>query len=157
MANPSVSVDARGSWGTPAAQVVRDHRYDEQPKPPAYQQGCTDRDHDGDCQWPHPVVLSGARTFGRSGRVDMVPPGGAYRSLRLSEVSGRTFIKQVEVQFGNSSWQTINVDRTLVDGQSISLDLTGNVRAVKHVIVYGGNARERAEYRHQGAFTVTAV
>jgi hypothetical protein len=78
---------------------------------------------------------------------------GQFGTLQISAAGGRTFIKQVYVQFGNGQVQVIrNLDRTLSGNESLTLDLDGGRRNISRIVVYG-NAGWR---RSAGTFAVTA-
>ncbi|HEU4732530.1 MAG TPA: hypothetical protein VFT22_31765 [Kofleriaceae bacterium] len=161
----SVTVTAQGSYAGP---VVRDHRAAEPCETPAaepayeptYEPIAQPVWNGGGHTLPpvyRPVTLASALRFGRDGRT-FIPVGsraGQFRTLEISGAGGRTFIKQVFVQFGNGQTQVIrNLDRMLTAGQSLTLDLDGGRRNISRIVVYGS---DRAGWRRAaGAFTVTA-
>jgi hypothetical protein len=148
LAAPSVTVSAtaRGSYEAP---VVRDHRIDPigwngggRKLPPVYR----------------PVTLASGVQFAATGRtsISVGSQAGSFGTLQISAASGRTFIKQVYVQFANGQTQVLrNLDRTLAGNESMTLDLDGGRRNISRIVVYGsaGNASWR---RTRGAFTVIA-
>jgi hypothetical protein len=164
VAAPSVTVSAtaRGSYETP---VVRDHRIDADRDvrvevQPAYRPSQDRDDHSG---WHgkrmppvyRPVTLASGLHFAGNGRtfISVGSQAGQFGTLQISAAGGRTFIKQVYVQFGNGQEQVIrNLDRTLSGNESLTLDLDGGRRNISRIVVYG-NASWR---RSAGAFTVTA-
>ena len=167
MASPSVTVSAtaQGSYGT---QVVRDHRTDEswnkpvvQPIAPVYYR---DGHSDGWRRQPmppvyRPVTLASDMHFARDGRTSITvgTQAGRFNTLQISGAAGRTLIKQVYVQFDNGQEQIVrDLNRVLIGNQSFTLDLDGNFRAIRRVIVYG-NGLGNGWRRPMGTFTVTAV
>ena len=134
----------------PAVQVSnppywRDHQtgWHGQPMPPAYRQ----------------VVLASDVHFGGDGRtpISVGIQVGRFNTLQITGASGRTFIQQVWVQFENGQEQVVrNIDRYLGNGQTLTLDLDGNRRAIRRIMVYGNGIGGRWQ-RAGGTFTVTAV
>ncbi|MBC7977037.1 MAG: hypothetical protein H7138_18835 [Myxococcales bacterium] len=106
-----------------------------------------------------PVVLASELSFNGQDRkfITVGAQAGSFRKLELNAAGGRTFIKQVYVQFTDGQEQVIrNLDRTLTRGGQLSVDLDGGRRAIRRIVVYGteiNNGWRRAP----GAFTVTAV
>ena len=159
MAAPSVtfSANAQASYGT---TVVRDHRIEPQrpapiaqpvnygtgwhrvPMPPVYR----------------PVTLASGMHFAGDGRTSITvgSQAGRFDTLQISAAAGRTFIQQVYVQFDNGQEQVVrNLNRTLIGNQSLTLDLDGNRRAIRRIVVYG-NASSGWR-RAGGTFTLTAA
>ncbi len=104
-----------------------------------------------------PVVLADSMRFtgGRS-FLTVGAQQGRFATLQISGATGRTFIKQVFVQFENGQTQVIrNLDRTLTPNQALTLDLDGNRRGIARIVVYGSELLHG--WRRSGAsFTVTA-
>lgn len=106
-----------------------------------------------------PVTLAAGMHFAGDGRTSVTvgSQAGVFGSLQISAAGGRTFIKQVYVQFDNGQEQVIrNLDRTLTGNETLSLDLDGNRRAIRRVVVYG-NEINSGWRRADGAFTLTAA
>ncbi len=162
MAAPSVTVSAtvHGGYGS---TIVRDHRGYESPpimrppvvvqSPPIMQPG----------RWKLPpvyrsVTLANDTAFNKDGRqfITVGAQAGTFGKIEISGAAGRTFIKQVYVQFDNGQEQAIrNVDRTLTNGECLTLDLDGNRRAIRRIVVYGQNLDNG--FRHEAnAFDVVA-
>jgi hypothetical protein len=81
---------------------------------------------------------------------------GRFGKLEIKPTSGRVMVRQVYVQFANDQVQILrNVDRTLAGNDCLTVDLDGDRRAIKRVIVYGsfGNQGWR---RTGGTFSLTA-
>ncbi len=148
-AQPSAHDPAYSPMYRPAPQPVQRGRFDGGWRGawsrPAYRQA--------------PVVLASQLSFHGQDRkfITVGAQVGAFRKLELNAAGGRTFIKQVYVQFADGQEQVIrNLDRTLSRGEQLSLDLDGGRRAIRRIVVYGteiNNGWRRAP----GAFTVTAV
>ena len=105
-----------------------------------------------------PVVLASAMHFSNDGRtfIKVGPQQVRFGTLQISAASGRTFIKQVYVEFDNGQEQVIrNLNRTLVGNQTLTLDLDGNRRNIARIVVYG-NDMFNGWRRSNGSFTVTA-
>ena len=161
MAAPSVtfSASAQGAYGT---TVVRDHRdndrtpiaqpvvqpiyregWHRQPMPPVYR----------------PVTLGSGLHFAGDGRTFITVGGqaGRFNTLQISANGGRTLINQVYVQFDNGQEQIVrSLNRTLTGSESLTLDLDGNNRAIRRIVVYG-NPLSNGWRRPSGTFTVTAA
>jgi len=104
-----------------------------------------------------PVMLASGLAFGNQGRafITVGSQAGRFGTLQLNAAGGRTFIKQVYVQFANGQEQVLrDLDRTLVGREGLTLDL-GCREAISRIVVYGG-AVPSGWRRPQGAFTVTA-
>jgi hypothetical protein len=167
MATPSVTVTAavHDSYGT----AIRDHRNDcacddNYESPPIMAPGGWSGGGawDGGRPLPpvyRPVTLASGLSFANDGRkfITVGSQAGRFATLQINAAGGRTFIKQVYVQFDNGQEQVVrNLDRTLVGNQSLTLDLDGNRRAIRRIVVYGNEATTGRRW-HQGAFTVTAA
>jgi len=82
---------------------------------------------------------------------------GRFDALQISAAGSRVFVQQVYVQFDDGSTQVIrNMDRMLIGNQSLTVDLDGNHRAVRRVIVYGKQPTSGIR-RATGRFTLTAL
>ena len=154
MAAPAVtfSGSASASYGS---TVVREHRVVD--RQPVYTQ--TERPWFWRSQVQRPVLLASGISFANQGRAFITVSDQARRfgSLQISAAGGRTFIKQVYVQFDNGQEQVIrDLNRTLVGGESVTLDLDGSRRGIRRIVVYGADSN-RGFRRNQGAFSVTAV
>jgi hypothetical protein len=164
MASPGVTVTAtaQGSYGP---TVVRDHRGDDdrntpvviQPVPqPTYH-----RWNGVDRTLPpvyRPVTLASGLHFPNDGSalINVGSQAGRFGTLQISAARGRTFIKQVYVQFDDYRSQVVrNLDRTLTGNESLTLDLDGGRRNIRRIIVYG-SATNGGWRRAAGTFTVTA-
>jgi hypothetical protein len=105
-----------------------------------------------------PVTLASGLHFAGDGRtfITVGDQAGQFNTLQISADGGPTFIQQVYVQFDNGQEQIVRaLNRTLTGNQSLTLDLDGNRRAIRRVIVYG-NPLNSGWRRAGGTFTVTA-
>jgi hypothetical protein len=105
-----------------------------------------------------PVMLASDMHFAGDGRT-FIKVGAQQRrfdTLQISAARGRTFIKQVYVEFENGQSQVIrNLDRILVGNQTLTLDLDGNRRNIARIVVYG-NDMFNGWRRSNGSFNVFA-
>jgi hypothetical protein len=88
--------------------------------------------------------------------IDVTRQQGRFATLQINAAGGRTFIRQVTVQFDDGQTQVLrNLDRTLAGNDSMTLDLDGGRRNIRRVVVVGNEINNgwRAE---RGAFTVIA-
>ena len=168
MASPGVTfsatAQAQGAYGT---TVVRDHRIDDsyrtpiaQPvvEPVHYRDGWR-----GERMPPvyRPVLLASGLRFANDGRsfLTVGSQAGRFNTLQISADGGRTFIRQVYVQFDNGQEQILrDLNRTLIGNDSLRLDLDGNHRAIRRIVVYGNPLHSgwNGWRRAAGTFTVTA-
>ena len=133
-AAPSVTFSASATTGTSYDTAIRDHRTPVvQPiSAPAWQG-----------QWKPPVyrqvtLASNLRLATGRAAVSVGAQAGRFNTLQISASSGRSLIKQVYVQFDNGRWQVArNLDQTLAGNQRLTVDLDGNHRAIRQVIVLG--------------------
>jgi len=176
MAAPAVTFSAPGRYDS---AVVRDHAdLDEDCDPavttlpapapvyhalvyqdPVYRQARYDRPWFWRSQAQRPVLLASGMSFANQGRafITVGDEAGRFGSLQISAAGGRTFIKQVYVQFDNGQEQVIrDLNRTLVGNQTVTLDLDGHRRGIRRIVVYGADGG-RSVRRNLGAFNVTAV
>ena len=167
MADPGVTLSAsvHGSYGTP---VVRDHRVGNEDttyeSPPIMRTGgwSGGGTWDGGRPLPpvyRPVTLGAGLSFANDGRkfITVGSQAGRFDTLQINAAGGRTFIKQVYVQFDNGQEQVVrNLDRMLTGNESLTLDLDGNRRAIRRIVVYGNEATTGRRHS-QAAFTVTAA
>jgi hypothetical protein len=104
------------------------------------------------------VTLASGLSFAGQGRT-FIPVGrraGQFGELEITATGGRTFIKQVYVQFANGQEQVMrNLDRTLTGNERLTLDLDGGRRAIARIVVYGNTSRAGFR-RNPGTFTVSA-
>ena len=160
MASPSVTVSATAGAST---QVVRDHRFDDSYRAPApIVQPIAAPAYSG---WRRPapvyrpVTLASGMSFAADGRTSVTvgAQAGRFNTLQISGAAGKTLINAVYVQFDHGQEQVVrNLNRVLVGNQSFMLDLDGNFRAIRRVIVYG-NGLTTGWYRSAGTFNVTAA
>src|SRR5262245_32079098 len=114
MASPSVtfSATAQGGYGT---TVVRDHRADDNCNTPIAQPVAAPISYrDGWHREPlppvyRPVTLASDMHFAADGRTSITvgARAGRFDTLQISADGGRTFVKQVYIQFENGQEQIV--------------------------------------------------
>jgi hypothetical protein len=110
------------------------------PKPPVYR----------------PVTLaSGMRLIGGRASIAVGSQAGKFDTLQLTASAGKTFIKQVVVQFNNGHNQVVGLGKTLDGNDSLTIDLAGNHREIRKIVVTG-NELSTGRRRPFGAFNITA-
>lgn len=157
LASPSVtlSAGAEASYGA----VVRDHRA------PVAEPVASPVPYPGEAgwhgQWKPPVyrpvtLASGVRLAGRA-TIPVGAQAGRFDTLQISAATGRTSIKQVYIQFDNGQSQLVRgLDRTLAGNRSLTIDLDGNHRAIRRIVVFGSPLGHGGR-RLDGSITVTAA
>ena len=184
MAAPSATVSASvhaGYTTTTTTTTVRDHRDDRvvhsppivarptgdtwrgTTSPPIMKPQPVRWDGQSPGRWARPpifrtVTLASAASFAADGRTFITVGSqlGAFGQLQIAAAGGRTFIQQVYVEFDNGQEQVIrHLDRTLTGNESLRLDLDGDRRGIKRIVVYG-KAINGGFYRGNGGFTVVA-
>ncbi|MEO7730919.1 MAG: hypothetical protein ABIY55_08110 [Kofleriaceae bacterium] len=114
-------------------------------QPPVYQQ--------------QPVTLATGLSFYGQDRkfITVGAQAGRFGKLELSASEGQPFVSGVYVQFDDGQEQYLrNLDRTLTPGQCLTLDLDGDQRAIKRIIVYGTGTTNKWQ-GSAGELTVTAA
>lgn len=110
------------------------------PKPPIYR----------------PVTLaSGMRLTGGRTSIAVGGQAGKFDTLQLTASAGKTFIKQVIVQFNNGQNQVIGLGKLLDGNDRLTIDLAGNHREIRKIVVTG-NELSTGRRRPYGAFNITA-
>lgn len=81
-------------------------------------------------------------TFANTAGYIQIPVGeqkGSFSKLEIRS-AGQTYLGRVYISFPGGAYQTINVNKALVNGQVISLDIEGNTdRAIAAVTVMAGD------------------
>ena len=161
MAAPSITISAtaHGSIGTPShsTTVVRDRRYPVAQPRPVYNRPTQWR---GTPMPPvyRPVMLASEMHFANDGRtfITVGSQAGQFQKVDITSATGRTFIKQVYVEFDNGQGQVLrDLDRTLVGNECLTLDLDGGRRTIRRIVVYGNELNNGFRYE-RGTFNVTA-
>ena len=73
-----------------------------------------------------------------------------YRKIRVEAVRGAPMITQVKIEFENETLQTVDMNMTLPAGAGEVIDLNGDVRQIRRVIVYTA-PHSRGSYTVYGA------
>jgi hypothetical protein len=122
-----------------AAPTVRDHRTPVAAFQPTYQAQFRPAPR----PMIRPVVLKNdARVQGRD--VIRVNNTRAFTKLELRSQAGRTQLDKVLITFGNGKSQVIDCNKTLNGNESFSIDLAGNARNIKKIVLVGKSGRRAA-------------
>lgn len=103
-----------------------------------------------------PVMLASDLQFDGRGRrfISVGPQAGRFARLELKAQQGRTFIKQVYVQFDDGQEQVVrDIDRVVSRRNGLTLDLDGGRRGIRRIVVYGEGQQRRAwgyDHRYDG-------
>lgn len=109
----------------------------------------------GHDRWRRPVMLASDLRLAGEGRrfIAVGPQAGRFARLELEAQHGRTFIKQVYVQFNDGQEQVVrDIDRTVSRRHGLVLDLDGGRRGIRRIVVYG-----QAERSGWGVGTLNVV
>lgn len=110
------------------------------PKPPVYR----------------PVTLaSGMRLTSGRASIAVGSQAGKFDTLQLTASGGKTFIQQITVQFNNGQNQVVGLRKTLDGNDSLTIDLAGNHREIRKIVVTG-NELSTGRRRPFGAFNIIA-
>lgn len=103
-----------------------------------------------------PVTLASSMRL-TSGRASIAvgSQAGKFDTLQLTASAGKTFIQQVVVQFNNGQNQVIGLRKTLDGNDSLTIDLAGNHREIRKIVVTG-NELSTGRRRPFGAFNIIA-
>jgi hypothetical protein len=111
------------------------------PKPPVYR----------------PVTLaSGMRLPSGRASIAVGSQAGKFNTLQLTASAGKTFIKQVIVQFNNGQSQLVGLGKLLDGNDTLTINLAGNHREIRRIVVTG-NELSIGRRRPYGAFNITAA
>jgi hypothetical protein len=103
-----------------------------------------------------PVTLaSGLRLTSGRASIAVGSQAGKFDTLQLTASAGKTFIQQVTVQFNNGQNQVVGLRKTLDGNDSLTIDLAGNHREIRKIVVTG-NELSTGRRRPLGAFNLTA-
>ena len=120
-----------------AAPTVRDHRDQVSSFQPAYQAPIRPAPR------PRAIILANdTRLQGRD--VIRVNDSRAFTKLELRSQSGRTQLDKVLITFGNGQSQVVDCNRVLNGSESFSIDLAGNARNIKRIVLVGKSGRRAA-------------
>jgi hypothetical protein len=68
--------------------------------------------------------------------------GGRFDTIRLENLSGRTYVKEVVVDFVGGGSQVIKPGETLdARNPSLTIDLAGNHRQIQRVVIAGSSSK----------------
>jgi hypothetical protein len=165
----TVSASAQGSWSWSSGPQTRDHRSPapvrtpvSTPAPVTTFNPALHQTHDRfgwEVARPAPMLISDALTFARTEyRKDIYPSTNlAFSNLVIAANGGRTYVREVRVQFKDLSSAVIPVDRTLRGNETVTLSL-GTTKPLLRVLVYRADGLEARtiDAAHPGSFTVSA-
>jgi hypothetical protein len=155
----SAGVSAHVTWDVgapvrtyPAPIIVRDHR--SVTVEPRYRE---------DSRWgwgrePHGRLLAEGFVYSAGEyRKDIVLEGrGRFNALQLTGEQGRSFIKEVRIEYIGGSVQSIPLNRTLRAGESMTLDLYRD-RAINRIFVYRADGNNMNIGFRSGEFSVVGL
>lgn len=160
LGSSSIALAAPAPAPAPATVVVRDHAAGTEyttaaPNAAYYKDGQGGRGMPKAPAFRPPVTLaSGMRlTSGRAAIA--VGQAGKFDTLRLTASAGKTFIKQVTVQFNNGQSQAVGLSKMLDGNDTLTIDLAGNHREIRRIVVTG-NELSTGRRRPYGAFNLIA-
>jgi hypothetical protein len=122
---------------------VRDHRTQpvyQAPAPQAVQQPLWLR-HVVQQPVVQPVTLASSERLNGREIIKVNESLRAFTKLELRAKSGRTNLDKVMITFGNGKTQMIDCNRTLQGNESFSIDLQGNQRNIKRIVLVGKSGR----------------
>lgn len=144
-----------------ATVVVRDHAAGTEyttaaPNAVYYKDGQNGRGAPRSPSFRPPVTLaSGMRLTSGRAAIAVGSQAGKFDTLQLTASAGKTFIKQVTVQFNNGQSQVIGLGKMLDGNDTLTLDLAGNHREIRRIVVTG-NELSTGRRRPYGAFNLIA-
>jgi hypothetical protein len=145
----------------PASAVVREHAAGTEyttaaPNAIYYKDGQSWRGTPKPPVFRPPVTLvSGMRLTSGRASISVGGQAGKFDTLQLTASAGKTFIKQVTVQFNNGQNQVIGLGKMLDGNDRLTIDLAGNHREIRKIVVTG-NELSTGRRRPYGAFNITA-
>lgn len=120
-----------------AAPSVRDHRtapvvlpqaqpYRPAPRPTGYQ---------------YPVKLAANTKVDGRELIRVAAAQRPFTRIELRSISGRTKIDKVMITFANGGTQLIDCNKLLTANERFSIDLKGNSRSIKSIVLVGSSGR----------------
>ncbi len=123
-----------------AAPAVRDHR------PPAG--AVLAQAHVQPAPWNrpaprpmYPVTLASAQKLSGREVIRVSPSQRAFTKLELRSNTGRTKLDKVMITFANGRTQLIDCNKLLTGSERFSIDLKGNARNIKSIVLVGSSGR----------------
>ena len=101
------------------------------------------------------TLASGLRLGTGRAAINVGSQAGKFDTLQLTASAGKTFIKQVIVQFNNGQNQVVGLRKMLDGNDSLTIDLAGNHREIRKIVVTG-NELSTGRRRPYGAFNLIA-
>ncbi|HET7503408.1 MAG TPA: hypothetical protein VFK02_20445 [Kofleriaceae bacterium] len=94
-------------------------------------------DRYGQSHWAHEFRgrwVPIARANARNDRT-LIPVNGRFRRLRVEGLRGEPVIERVTIEFGNGATQSVDLNASLPRGTGEVIDLNGDERRVRRIIV----------------------
>jgi hypothetical protein len=88
-----------------------------------------------------PVTLAASQRLNGRDIIKVNDSLRAFNKIELRAVSGRTNLDKIMITFGNGKTQTIKCNRVLQANESFSLDLKGDQRNLKKIVLVGKSGR----------------
>lgn len=86
---------------------------------------------------PRPVMLANNTKINGRTAIRVNQPRRTFSKLELRSQTGRTSINKVVIQFANGRSQQVALRRTLAGKQSLAIDIAGNARSIKNIVLVG--------------------
>ena len=89
---------------------------------------------------PAPMVLMNDTHLSGRASIKVATPR-TFNQLELRANDGRTTIDRVLIQFGNGRTRTVKLGRVVAGAKTIKIDLPGDSRLIKQIVVVGSSKR----------------
>lgn len=128
-----------------AAPDVRDHR--TQPAPlvaQAHEQAHAQGGYGWNRPAPrpmYPVTLASSQKVNGREFIRVAPSQRVFSKLELRSTAGRTKLDKVMITFANGGTQLVDCNKLLNGRDSFSIDLKGNARSIKSIVLVGNSGR----------------
>lgn len=90
---------------------------------------------------PIPVTLASAQKVSGREVIRVAPSQRAFSKLELRANAGRTKLDKVMITFANGRTQLVDCNKLLTGGERFSIDLKGNARNIKSIVLVGSSGR----------------
>ncbi|HTL37767.1 MAG TPA: PXPV repeat protein [Kofleriaceae bacterium] len=88
-----------------------------------------------------PVTLASSQRLNGREIIKVNPSLRSFTKLELRAKAGRTNLDKIMITFENGKTQTIDCNRTLQGNESFFVDLQGNQRNIKRIVLVGKSGR----------------
>ena len=89
----------------------------------------------------YPVTLASAQKLSGREVIRVAPSQRAFTKLELRANAGRTKLDKVMITFANGRTQLVDCNKLLTGGERFSIDLKGNARNIKSIVLVGSSGR----------------